>query len=68
MGDGETSTIYAAGLQGIKLAIQIADEVIGKRHTREKLVIFTDNQAAIRTFRADRQIGCIHFYGRDMTD
>jgi hypothetical protein len=68
MGDGETSTIYVAELQGIKLAIQITDEDTERGSTREKLVIFTDNQAAIRTFRPDQQIWCIHRYGRDTTD
>ncbi|CAG8977852.1 hypothetical protein HYALB_00011658 [Hymenoscyphus albidus] len=51
MGNSETSTVYAAELQGIKLALQIAvqDQEIGNK--RNKVVIFTDNQAAIRTLQ-----------------
>ncbi|PQE05356.1 zinc knuckle protein [Rutstroemia sp. NJR-2017a BBW] len=44
----ETSTVYAAELQGIKLALDIADEDAEKGNKRDKLIIFTDNQAAIR--------------------
>jgi ribonuclease HI len=51
MGDSETSTVYAAELQGIRLALQIADEDAEKGNKRDRLIIFTDNQAAIRTFQ-----------------
>lgn len=51
MGNSETSTVYAAELQGIKLALQIADDDAEKGNKRDKVVIFTDNQAAIRTFQ-----------------
>jgi ribonuclease HI len=51
MGNSETSTVYAAELQGIKLALQIADTDAEEGNKRNKVVIFTDNQAAIRTFQ-----------------
>lgn len=51
MGNSETSTVYTAELQGIKLALEIADEDADKGNKREKLIIFTDNQAAIRAFQ-----------------
>jgi ribonuclease HI len=51
MGDSETSTVYAAELQGIRLALQIADEDAERGNKRDRLIIFTDNQAAIRTFQ-----------------
>jgi ribonuclease HI len=34
-----------------QLALQIADDDVEKRNRRDKVVIFTDNQAAIRTFQ-----------------
>jgi hypothetical protein len=49
--DGETSTVYAAELQGIRLALQITDEDAERGNKRDRLIIFTDNQAAIRTFQ-----------------
>lgn len=49
--DSETSTVYAAGLQGIRLALQIADEDAERGNKRDRLIIFTDNQAVIRTFQ-----------------
>jgi ribonuclease HI len=51
MGDSETSTVYAAELQGIRLALQSADEDAERGNKRDRLIIFTDNQAAIRTFQ-----------------
>ena len=51
MGDSEISTVYAAELQGIRLALEIADEDAERGNKRDKLIIFTDNQAAIRTFQ-----------------
>ncbi|XMA13648.1 hypothetical protein WAI453_006439 [Rhynchosporium graminicola] len=51
MGDSETSTVYAAELQGIRLALQIADEDTERGNKKDRLIIFTDNQAAIRTFQ-----------------
>jgi ribonuclease HI len=50
MGNSETSTVYAAELQGIKLALEIAVEDKERGNKRDKVVVFTDNQAAIRTF------------------
>ena len=49
MGDNSTSTVYAAELQGIRLALIIALEDWNKGNRRKKLIIYTDNQAAIRT-------------------
>jgi hypothetical protein len=49
MGDSATSTVYAAELQGIRLALTMALEDWSKGHRRTKVVIYTDNQAAIRT-------------------
>ena len=51
MRNNETSTVYAAELQGINLALQIQDEDTEKRSKKNREVIFTDNQAAIRTFQ-----------------
>jgi ribonuclease HI len=49
MGDSTTSTVYAAELQGIRLALKIALDDWNKGSRRKKLIIYTDNQAAIRT-------------------
>ena len=49
MGDSSMSTVYAAELQGIRLALMIALEDWDKGSRRKKLIIYTDNQAAIRT-------------------
>jgi hypothetical protein len=43
IGDSETSTVYAAELQGINLALQIADEDAEGGNRRDKLIIFIDN-------------------------
>lgn len=49
MGTEEVSTVYAGELQGISLALDIAlrDRAEGRR--RSKVIIYTDNQAAIRS-------------------
>ncbi|EGU81546.1 hypothetical protein FOXB_07941, partial [Fusarium oxysporum f. sp. conglutinans Fo5176] len=49
MGDDTTSTVYAGELQGISLALQIAQEDRTKGNRRSKVMIYTDNQAAIRS-------------------
>ncbi|RYO78316.1 hypothetical protein DL764_010130 [Monosporascus ibericus] len=49
MGKASVSTVYAAELQGIILALQIAQEDRGRGNTREKTILYTDNQAAIRS-------------------
>ena len=49
MGDETTSTVYAGELQGISLALQIAQEDRSKGNRRSKVAIYTDNQAAIRS-------------------
>lgn len=51
MGNNETTTVYVAELQGIKMALQIAAEDWERGNRRDKVVIFTDNQAAIKTFQ-----------------
>jgi ribonuclease HI len=49
MGDENVSTVYAAELQGIALALQIALDAMGEQQRRDKVCIYTDNQAAIRS-------------------
>ncbi|KAJ3552838.1 hypothetical protein NPX13_g11022 [Xylaria arbuscula] len=49
MGKDTVSTVYAAELQGIILALQIAEDDRERGNTRAKVIIYTDNQAAIRT-------------------
>ncbi len=49
MGDSNTSTVFTAELQGIRLALTMALEDWDKGNRRRKVVIYTDNQAAIRT-------------------
>jgi hypothetical protein len=51
MGDSKTSTVFAAELQGIGLALIIVLEDWNKGNRRKKLVNYTDNQAAIRRVR-----------------
>ncbi|KAK1991873.1 hypothetical protein LX36DRAFT_539768, partial [Colletotrichum falcatum] len=43
------STVYAGELQGIILALEIAGEDRQKGNNRSKVLIYTDNQAAIRS-------------------
>lgn len=47
MGLDTLSTVYAAELQGISLALQIAQEYADKGGERKQIAIYTDNQAAI---------------------
>jgi ribonuclease HI len=47
MGPDTESTVYAAELQGISLALQIAQEYASRNGTRRNVAIYTDNQAAI---------------------
>ncbi|KAI8405763.1 hypothetical protein FOFC_13224 [Fusarium oxysporum] len=49
MGDDTTSTVYAGELQGISLALQIAQQDRSRGNSRSKVLIYTDNQAAIRS-------------------
>lgn len=49
MGKDTVSTVYAAQLQGIVIALQIAKEDRCSGTVRDKAIIYTDNQAAIRT-------------------
>ena len=47
MGPDTASTVYAAELQGISLALQIAQEYASRNGARRNVAIYTDNQAAI---------------------
>lgn len=49
MGTETTSTVYAGELQGIILALQLAQADRATGNKRSKLLIYTDNQAAIRS-------------------
>ena len=58
MGPDTTSTVYAAELQGISLALQIAQEYADRNGRRRKVAIYTDNQAAIWSIaKAEGQSG-----------
>ncbi|EFY94018.2 zinc knuckle [Metarhizium robertsii ARSEF 23] len=54
MGDDNVSTAYAGELQGISLALQIAQEDRNRGSIREKVLIYTDNQAAVRSVARPR--------------
>ncbi|KAK7177941.1 reverse transcriptase, partial [Paraphaeosphaeria sporulosa] len=47
LGPSTTSTVYAAELYGISLALQIAQEYADRNGSRRNVAIYTDNQAAI---------------------
>ncbi|CCF40032.1 zinc knuckle [Colletotrichum higginsianum] len=49
MGSDAISTVYAGELQGIILALEIAEEDRQRGNNRSKVLIYTDNQAAIRS-------------------
>ncbi|KAI3545670.1 zinc knuckle [Colletotrichum abscissum] len=49
MGDDTTSTVYAGELQGIVLALEMAQADKENGNDRSKVFIHTDNQAAIRS-------------------
>ncbi|KAK0368799.1 reverse transcriptase [Colletotrichum limetticola] len=49
MGDDTTSTVYAGELQGIVLALEMAQADNKNGNHRSKVFIHTDNQAAIRS-------------------
>jgi ribonuclease HI len=49
MGKNTTSTVYAGELQGIILALEIAQKNRQQNHRKTKMVIYTNNQAAIRS-------------------
>jgi hypothetical protein len=47
LGLSATSTVYAAELYGISLALQIAQAYADRNGSRRNVAIYTDNQAAI---------------------
>lgn len=49
MGDEATSTVYAGELQSIILALEMAEVDRRNGNNRNKVLIYTDNQAAIRS-------------------
>jgi ribonuclease HI len=58
MGTGATSTVYAAELQGISLALQIALDYADQGSRRRNINIYTDNQAAIWSItKAEGRLG-----------
>jgi ribonuclease HI len=60
MRENNTSTVFTAELQGIRLALTIALEVWDKGNRRQKTLIYTDNQAAIRTANNPSEISRAH--------
>jgi ribonuclease HI len=58
MGPDTESTVYAAELQGVNLALQIAQEYASRNGARRDVAIYTDNQAAIWSIaKAEGQSG-----------
>ena len=58
MGIGASSTVYAAELQGIYLALQIALDYTDQGGEGQNFAIYTDNQAAIQSItKAERRLG-----------
>ncbi len=49
LGPEDVSTVYASKLQGISLALDIARRDRAEGYRRNKVIIYTDNQAAIRS-------------------
>ncbi|KAJ3571479.1 hypothetical protein NPX13_g5362 [Xylaria arbuscula] len=49
MGRDTVSTVYAGELQGINMALQLAQEDRRQGRRRDKAILYTDNQAAIRS-------------------
>jgi hypothetical protein len=49
VGDDAVATVYGSELQCIILALQVAQEDRDRGNCRTKVLIYTDNQAAIRS-------------------
>ncbi|OQV11086.1 hypothetical protein CLAIMM_14983 [Cladophialophora immunda] len=54
MGTDTQSTIYAAELKGILLALQILITRTGPEYNDKNFIIFTDNQSALKTLQNPR--------------